>query len=232
MDTGMLLVFGLIVLALILIITELIPNDMTALSVIISLVILEPFTGINAREAILGFANPATVTIIAMYIISRGVEKTGLVDKLGDWIASLTKGSEAGLFSATIGTTGGLAGIVNNTPVVAVFIPMITNLADRINLSPSRFLMPLSFSAMLGGTLTLLGTSTNLLASDFARRTLGEPISMFEFTPLGLVTLVVGSLYLFTVGRWLIPDRVKPRTEHIDDYNVERILFQLRVTED
>lgn len=231
-NVGTIIVFGLILLALILFLTELIPNDMTAIGVIVSLAVLEPYIGINAREAILGFANPATITIVAMYIISRGVEKTGLVDELGNLIASVTKGNEGGLFAATVGTTGTLAGIVNNTPVVAVFIPMITNLAERINRSPSRFLMPLSFSAMLGGTLTLLGTSTNLLASDFARRTLGESLSMFEFTHLGVVTFIIGSIYLFTVGRWLLPDRVEPRGQHIEEYRVKPSLSQLYVTED
>jgi di/tricarboxylate transporter len=225
----MLVVFGLIFVALVLFVTELISSDITAIGILVALVVLEPFTGVAARDAIAGFASPATVTIIAMYILSEGIQQTGIVERLGVYLARLTQGDEMRLLGATVGTTSVSAGIVNNTPVVAVFIPMITKLAERAHISPSKLLLPLSYAAMLGGTLTLIGTSTNILASDLSRQLLNHPISMFEFTPLGVVVLVVGSTYLFTVGRWLTPARIDPLADLTEEFELEAHLWRVNV---
>ena len=208
----MLVVFGLIVLAVVLFVTEAIPSDTTAITVLVLLVVFSGFTQVSADEAISGFASPATVTILAMYILSAGVEQTGVVDQLEGVLARITDGDSDRLLAATVGITGPLAGFVNNTPVVALFIPMITDLADRTHVSPSKLLIPLSYAAMLGGTLTLIGTATNLVASSVAADlgVAGTPFSMFQFTPLGIVVLLVGSAYLLTVGQWLLPARIAP----------------------
>lgn len=196
LSTPAIIVFGLIGIALILFVSELIPNDTTAMGVIVALAAMQPVfgieIGITPRDAISGFANPATITIVGMYMLSAGIQQTGLVQRLGVYIADLTKGSEFRALAATVGTTGPIAGFIINTPVVAVFIPMIADLAEQSQLSPSKLLLPLSYAAILGGT--LIGTSTNLLASDFARLLIEgrSGIGMFEFTPLGLIVLAVG----------------------------------------
>ena len=228
---GTLVVFALVAVALVLFVTETVPPDITAVAVLVALAVLQPWTGVRATEAIQGFASTATVTIIAMYILSEGVQQTGVVERLGVALARVTRGDERRLLTATVGTTGVAAGIINNTPVVAVFIPMITGLADRAGLSPSKLLLPLSYAAMMGGTLTLIGTSTNLLASDLSRELLGRPIGMFEFTPLGLVVLVVGGAYLLTVGRWLTPARIPPDQDFTDEFDLDRYLSRVRVGE-
>jgi di/tricarboxylate transporter len=202
----MLLVFALITVALFLFVTERIPSDTTALAVPVALAVLEPWTRISAAEAISGFASPATLTIVAMYMLSEGIQRTGLVDRLGETLGRVTGGNERRLLAAT----GLAAGVVNNTPIVAVFIPVITNLADRYGLSPSKLLRPLSYAAMLGGTSTVVGTATNILASDLSRQLLDRPLSMFEFAKLGAVVFVAGAAYLLTVGRWLTPARLDP----------------------
>ncbi|WP_423751087.1 SLC13 family permease [Salinirarus marinus] len=231
--TGMLVVFGLILVALVLFVTELIPNDITAIGVLVSLAVLKPFTGVPAQDAITGFASPATITIVAMYILSEGVQRTGVVERLGVYLARLTRGDETRLLGATVGTTGIAAGVVNNTPVVAVFIPMITGLAERARISPSKLLLPLSYAAMLGGTLTLIGTSTNILASDFARQLPGRgPIGMFEFTPLGVVVFLVGAVYLMTIGRRLTPARVEPGEDLTEEFDLDNRLARLAVVDD
>ena len=230
--TGALVVFVLIGLAVGLFVTEAIAPDITAIGVLVALAALEPYTQVPAEEAIAGFASPAVVTIIAMYILSDGVETAGVVDWLGAHLARLTRGDDRRLLGATAASTGLFAGVVNNTPVVAVFIPMVSDLADEISVSPSKFLMPLSFAAMLGGTLTLVGSSINLLASDVARQALGAPIGMFEFTPLGLVVFAVGVAYLLTVGYWLTPARLPPAADLTEEYALERNLAQARVRED
>ena len=207
-----LVVFAIVAAAVVLFVTEEIPTDTTAIAVLVSLVVLEEFTHVSADEAISGFASPATVTILAMYILSAGVEETGAVGQLEAVVARLTRGKPRRLLTATVGITGPLAGVVNNTPVVALFIPMVTDLADRTHTSPSKLLLPLSYAAMLGGTLTLVGTATNLVASSIAAElgVAGAPFSMFQFTPLGVLVLLVGSAYLLTVGQWLLPARIAP----------------------
>ena len=229
---GMALVFLLIGVALVLFVTEAIPSDITAIGVLVALALLQPWTGVRASEAIQGFASSATVTILAMYILSEGIQRTGVVERLGIALARVTRGDERRLLTATVGTTGVAAGIINNTPVVAVFIPMITGLADRAGISPSKLLLPLSYAAMMGGTLTLIGTSTNLLASDLSSDLLDHPIGMFEFTPLGVLVLVVGTAYLLTVGQWLTPARVSPETNLTDEFDLHRYLSRVTVGED
>ncbi|HKJ59928.1 MAG TPA: SLC13 family permease [Halobacteriales archaeon] len=203
-------VFGIIAVAIVLFVTEALPADTTAVAVIVSLVVLEPWTGIVPSEALSGFANPATITVVAMYVLSGGIQSTGVVEHLGAYLSRYTGYDQDRLLLATVGLAGPLAGVVNNTPVVAVFIPMVTDLADRAHVSPSKVLIPLSYAAMLGGTLTLVGTATNLVASDLSAQLIDHPFGMFEFTPLGVLVLVVGIAYLLTVGQWLLPERIRP----------------------
>jgi di/tricarboxylate transporter len=229
---GMAIVFALIGVALVLFVSEALPVDVTAIAVLVALAVLEPWTGVSARMAIAGFASSATVTILAMYILSEGVQRTGVVDRLGVALARVTRGDERRLLAATVSSTGVTAGIINNTPVVAVFIPMITGLAERAGLSPSKLLLPLSYAAMLGGTLTLIGTSTNLLASDLSRQLLDHPIGMFEFTPLGVLVLLVGIVYLLTVGRRLTPARIPPESDFTVEFELDRYLSRVELRED
>ncbi len=229
-STGALVVFALIGIALVLFISEVIPNDVTAIGIIFALAALEPWTQVGPRGAISGFANTATITIVGMYMLSAGIQNTGLVQRLGLYLADFTKGSEDRALLATVGTTGPIAGFINNTPVVAVFIPMISDLAKKGGVSPSKLLLPLSYAAILGGTLTLIGTSTNLLASEFAATLLPRgPIGMFEFTALGVVILVIGITYLLTIGRRLTPARIPVDADLVEEFDLEDHLAKLRL---
>ncbi|WP_193310042.1 SLC13 family permease [Halorubrum halophilum] len=229
--SGAAVVFLLILAVLVAFVTEVVPNDVTAISVVAALVVLEPWTGVGARAAISGFANPATVTIMAMYMLSAGVQNTGVVERLGLYLADFTGGRDYRALVATVCTTGPIAGFVNNTPVVAVFIPMVTGLAETSRVSPSKLLLPLSYAAILGGTLTLIGTSTNILASDFARLLIDgrDGIGMFEFTGLGAVLLVVGTAYLLTVGWRLTPARVPVDSDPVAEFDLDDYLTHLYV---
>ena len=231
LSVGAVVVFGLIGAALVLFVSEVIPNDVTAIGVIAALVVLEPWTGVDGRGAISGFANPATITIVAMYMLSAGIQATGLVQRLGMYLADFTAGREFRALVATVCTTGPIAGFINNTPVVAVFIPMISDLAEQSGISPSKLLLPLSYAAILGGTLTLIGTSTNILASDFARILIPgrDGIGMFEFTGIGVVILVVGLAYLLTVGRRLVPERIPADSDAVEEFDLEDNLAVMRV---
>ncbi|WP_049939639.1 SLC13 family permease [Natronomonas pharaonis] len=231
LSDGTFVVFALIAVALVLFVTEVIPNDMTAVGIIVSLALLEPLTGVTPRNAISGFANTATITIVAMYMLSAAIQGTGIVQRLGVYLADFTQGNEKRALAATVVTTGPIAGFINNTPVVAVFIPMISDLAKKSGMSPSKLLLPLSYAAILGGTLTLIGTSTNLLASEFASTLIEDrgPIGMFEFTALGLVILVIGIIYLMTIGWRLTPARIPAEADLVEKFDLEDHLTKLQV---
>jgi di/tricarboxylate transporter len=228
---GMGIVFGLAALAALFFATGWLPVEITALAVAVLLALASPWTGVSPADAISGFSSPATVTVLAMFILSEGIRRTGAVDHIGEWLLRITGASERGRIAALVGLGGPAAGFVNNTPLVAVLVPALTDLARRTRTSPSRLLIPLSYAAMLGGTLTVIGTSTNLVASDLSGRLLGRPIGVFEITSVGIVILGVGFLYLITLGRRLVPERIAPEIDLVDRYRMKSFLAVLEVPE-
>jgi len=225
----LILVFGLVLAAGILFWTRWIPVETTALAVAVSLALLEPWTRVSPLEAISGFSSPATITVLAMFILSEGVRRTGVLGRLARRLATLSRGSERRQLGIAVGLSGPAGGFVNNTPLVGVLIPVLADLARRNRTSPSLLMLPLSYAAILGGTLTLLGTSSNLLASDLSRRFLDRSIGVFEFTPLGLLVLGTGTLYLLTVGRKLVPERISPDDDLIARFGMGDLLHRLQV---
>jgi len=233
----MLVVFGVVLLALFLFITEYFPIDVTAILVMVLLMVLEPFTRISVAEGISGFSNNATITVLAMLILSAGITRTGAVQALGKRPSAFAGDDPFRQLLATVGVAGAPSGFINNTPVVAMLVPIISDVAHKGNTSPSKLLLPLSYASMLGGMLTLIGTSTNILASDVAGRLSAEypslhEFSMFEFTGLGVVVLIVGSVYLLTIGHRLIPERVPAQEDYIEEYEIEDYLSAVEVPED
>jgi di/tricarboxylate transporter len=234
--TGMLVVFAIVLGTLLLFVTEWLPIDVTAILVMVVLVVLEPWTNVSTVEGISGFSNQATVAVLAMLILSTGVNRTGLVQILGRKMASFAGDSRNRQLAATIGVSGPVSGFINNTPVVAILVPVVSDLAHKGKTSPSKLLIPLSFASMLGGMLTLIGTSTNLLASETAGR-LGETqniaalhrFSMFEFTQVGVVVLLVGSVYLLTIGHRLLPERVPANDDVLTEYEMQDYLSEVVV---
>ncbi len=225
-------VLVIIGLALVLFATEHIPVDLTAILVMVLLMVFGEWTQITPQEGISGFGNPATITVLAMLILSAGVSRTGVVQKLGNLMTSFAGDSQFKQLGATMGIAGPASGFVNNTPVVAILIPVVSDLAHRGDTSPSKLLLPLSFVSMMGGMLTLIGTSTNILASDVSDRLIGHSFSMFEFTALGVVILMVGVAYLGTIGYRLTPERIEPREDYIEEYELQEYLTEATVRED
>ncbi|MGM0591145.1 MAG: SLC13 family permease [Halobacteriota archaeon] len=232
----MLVVFAIILLALVLFATEWFPIDVTAILVMVLLITFEPWTQISPREGISGFANPATITVLAMLILSTGINRTGIVQLLGRKMAAFAGDDRRKQLAATVGITAPVSGVVNNTPVVAILVPVINDLAHNGRTSPSKLLMPLSFASMLGGTLTLIGTSTNILASDIAAQLGAESpelglhaFGMFEFTKLGVIVFAVGSLYLMTVGVRLLPERIPADEDLVEEYALQEYLADVVV---
>jgi len=228
-------VVGLVVLgAVVLFVTEWLPVDVTAIAIMVTLVVLQPWTGISPTEGISGFSSPATITVLAMLILSAGIGRTGLVQILGRRIAAFAGESLDRQLLATVGVAGPVSAFVNNTPVVAVLVPVVTEVANEGHTSPSKLLIPLSYASQLGGMLTLIGTSTNLLASATAASLAGEypglrAFGFFEFTALGAVVFLVGSAYLLTVGHRLLPERVPPADDYVESYGIAEYLAAIDV---
>ena len=228
-NLDMIIVSALVIIIIILFLLEPIPVDVIALSIPVILVALQPWTKVTPDNSLSGFANQATITVLAMFILSEGVQNSGAVQILGDKIAEITGDNQNKQLTIITYLSGSIASILNNTPVVATFIPMVNNLARKTKKSPSKLLIPLSYASMMGGVMTLLGTSTNLLASDISARLIDHPFSIFEFTKLGIIVFIFGSLYLITIGHRLIPERIDPEQGLFKEYEVKSFLTEVVV---
>lgn len=204
MTFEMLIVLGVIALAVFLFASEKLPVDLTAI-IVMAILLLSGI--VTPREGLSGFSNTATVTIGAMFVLSAALQKTGAVNFLGSLSSKIFKFN---FWVGLIGTmilVGSVSAFINNTPVIAVFIPILMGLSVTNKISPSRLLMPVSFASMFGGVCTLIGTSTNILVSSIAVEHGLPAFGMFEFTKLGLVFFGVGLVYMALFGVRLIPIR-------------------------
>ncbi len=186
---------------------------------------------VTPQEGISGFANEATVTVAAMMILSAGLLRTGAVDILGRWIGRLAGRSELRLVTLILIVIVPISAFINNTAAVLILMPVVLGLAREKGVAPSRILMPLSFGSQLGGTLTLIGTSTNLLVAGLVLDLGLERIRLFEPTPPALILTALGVAYLLTVGRWLVPTR-KGAPDLIDRFELREFFTGLVVTGD
>lgn len=213
--------------AVVLFVTELLPVDLVALIVLASLLL----TGVvSPEQAFAGFSNRATVTIAAMFVLSTALYRTGMLDQLGDVLARLAERSFWLALAGMMLVISAVSAFINNTAAVAIFLPIVLGAARDTGMSASRLLMPLSFAAIFGGLCTLIGTSTNILVSAIAADAGLRPFGMFEFAPLGLVLLLVGTGYMLAVGVRLIPERRPPRegltrSFRMDEYVTELVLL-------
>ena len=229
--TGMAVVFAVTIMAFALFASELVPVDVTALLVMVALMVLEPWTQVSIEEGVSGFSNSATITVLAMFILSAGISRTGAVQRLGKWMAGVARDDERRQLLSVIGVAGLPSGLLNNTPIVAMLIPAVSDLAREGGTSPSKLLLPLSYASMVGGMLTLIGTSTNLVASDVSARLLDHPFSMFEFTGLGALVFLTGALYLLLVGHRLIPERIATGEGLLAEFEMSEYLTEVALDE-
>ena len=183
---------------------EILPIEVTAMGAIGVLLL---FDVLSWQEAISGFSNPAVITIGAIFIMSRALVKTGFLEVFADFLAK--KGGNRKWLTIFIFllTVSIISGFINNTAAVAIFIPLAIDLCQRFRISPTKILLPLSYAAIFGGTLTLIGTSTNLIVSSVMEEFNMTPFSMFEFTKLGVIFLVLGTLYNLIISKWFMPSR-------------------------
>ena len=202
MTTAAIITICVIVLAIILFATEALPIDLVAISIMIILILGGVIT---PEEGVEGFSNKATITVAFMFVLSAALLKTGALQVLAHRLSKIFRykfnaGILMMMFMIAI-----ISAFVNNTPVVAVFIPVVIQIAHASGQSPSKMLIPLSFASIFGGMCTLIGTSTNILVSGIAEKEGEQAISMFQMTPIAGVLLVVGVVYMSIFGIRLLP---------------------------
>mgnify|MGYP005673226013 FL=1 len=218
---------AIIVLALVLFITEFFPIDVTALLVLGLLLILGL---VSPTESISGFSNPAVITIACLFILSHALQKSHVLEYLIININKLIDKSRVLGMVAYLFAIGVASAVVNNTAIVAIFMPVTIRLADKYEISPSKVLIPLSYAAILGGTLTLVGTSTNLIVNSILVDSSNGTVSlgMLEFAKFGIIKFLVGLIYIFTIGYKLLPTRVA-KSSSIEDYRLDGYLTEFKV---
>ena len=199
-----LLFLAIIFVAFILFIKEIFPIDVTALALLAILLATDLLT---IEEAVSGFSNQAVLTVGLMFILSAALVKTGFLEVVADRLSSGNRAPWATITLFLIITSISSA-FINNTAAVAIFIPLALHLSGRLNISPSKLLIPLSYAGIYGGTITLIGTSTNLLVNSIAVDNGIAAFTMFEFSRMGLIFLIFGTLYTAFIVPKILPARV------------------------
>lgn len=184
-------------------VTNWLPTEVTAIGTIVALMA----TGmLSPSDALSGLSSTATVTVAAMFVLSAGLMRTGALEMVTIYLGRFAKGSARRLLVLLALVEVPASAFMNNTPVVVMMIPVVVSLCRQYNLRPSKFLLPVSYFAVLGGTVTLLGTSTNILVADLYRKSGGPGFGLFDFTVLGLIYSIVGVTFIVVVGQRLLPN--------------------------
>jgi len=217
----------IIVIALVLFITELFPIDVTAL-VVLGLLLI--FGLVTPNESLSGFSNPAVITIGCLFIMSYALQKSHVLEYVIININKIIDKSQTLGMVVYLFCIGIASAVVNNTAIVAIFMPITIRLADKYNISPSKVLIPLSYAAILGGTLTLVGTSTNLIVNSILVDSSGISLGMLEFAKFGIIKFTVGLIYIFTIGHRLLPSRVA-KSSSITNYSLDGYLTEFKINE-
>lgn len=218
----------LLVFAIVLFATEKLPVDVVGIVLVIALVLTQVLT---VQEGVAGFGNDVIVTIGGLFILVGGLIKTGLVDLIGRRMHRIAGGNEFFLTAMIMVSAALSASVLKNTTTTAMFLPVIIGLAAKAKIAPSKLLMPLAFGAILGGSCTLIGTSTNLAVSGAIIRYGQAPFSMFELTAVGVVTFASGMLYMMLIGRRMLPNR-GGEDSFADQYHIREYVSELLVLPD
>ncbi len=233
MTLSMIFVLSVLAAAVLLFVTEWLRVDLVALSVML---ILSIFGVITHSQAIAGFSNTAIITIASVLVLSAGLVRTGVAQILGGQILKLSGNSEIKLMIIMMVTVGALSGVMNNIGVAALMLPVVMEIAHRTGRSPSKLLIPLAFASLFGGLTTLIATAPNILISSALESEGLNPFGLFDFTPVGIIAMLVGILYLVFWGRHILPDRDLGRSTSISDtlngqYELHERLLSITIPE-
>ncbi|GAB4194130.1 MAG: SLC13 family permease [Wenzhouxiangellaceae bacterium] len=245
LTTDMMLVLGLVLLAGTLFITEWLRVDVTAITVMVLLGLLEL---VPSSSLFAGFASNAVMSVIAVMILGAGLDRTGVMNLIAGLVLKLGGTAEHRIQPLVSGTVGIISGFMQNVGAAALFIPVVSRISNRSGIALSRLLMPMGFCAVMGGTLTLVGSSPLILLNDLvaaSNRSLPpgasviESYGLFDVTPVGLALIAVGIAYFLLFGRWILPkgssssnDLSRPKHYFADTYGIRGDIFEVLVTVD
>ena len=212
-------------------------SDLVALCALLALLLCQILT---PAEALSGFSNTTVIMMVGLFIVGGGIFQTGLAKMIGSKVMTLAGNSELRLFLLVMTVTSAIGMFVSNTGTVALMLPIVVSMAAAAGTSSRRLLMPLAFASSMGGMMTLIGTPPNLIVSDTLAGAGFEPLGFFSFLPVGLVTLVVGILYLLPATRMLTPkEKAKDKgksgksfKELVREYGVTDNLFRVHIKDD
>jgi len=218
---------GIIAIAIFLFVRETFSIDTVSIMVMVLFMV----TGIlSPEEGFSGFNNSATITVGAMFVLSAAIFKSGVLNNVTLLLVKSAKTNYYLLLVIIMSITGLLSAFINDTAVVAMFMPVVLKVAKDSGIAPSRLLMPLSFGSLMGGVCTLVGTSTNILVSGIAANHGLEPFGMFELSKAGIWFLIAGILYMVSVGSWLLPNRQGGKNL-ADDYEMDNYIAEVKLLE-
>lgn len=223
--TPIAIVLILLLVALVLFATEKLPVDIVGIILVIGLVL----TGVlNINEGVAGFGDNIIITIGGLFVLTGGLIKTGLVDLIGRRLHRIAGDNEFLLTVLIMSVAAISASVLKNTTTTAMFVPVVLGLSERAKIPPSKLLMPLAFGAILGGSCTLIGTSTNLAVSGAIQRYGLEPFSMFELTSVGVIMVAVGILYMLFIGRKMLPTK-GGEDSYTEQYHIREFVSEVLV---
>jgi di/tricarboxylate transporter len=211
--------------ALVMFVAEWLPIDTTAIAVMVVLMVLGLVT---PDEGIAGFGNSATITVMAMFILSYGITRTGIIQIMRDFLVKWGGSNPSQQILVMGAIVGPITAFINNTAVVAIFLPIVEEWCKQRKISVSKLMIPLSYVTVLGGMITVIGTSTNILASGLAKKLTGQEFHLFQFTSLGLTTFAIGLIYLAIAAPHLLPER-KPASDSnmTDEYQLKDYVSEI-----
>ena len=221
-----LITLGVLGLAIFLFASGILAPELTGL---LSVALLMAAGVLHPAEALAGFGSPALITLLGLFVVSEGLFRSGALDWLRGLLASERIRSPKHLILLLTLVVGPISGLVPNTPVVATLLPVVEGWCRRHSIPPSKVLLPLSFATVLGGTLTLLGSSVNLLASDIGEQLGHSRLKLFSLTAIGFPVWFTGSLYLIFTPSSLLPDRGYNKTDIASDLNRAGYLTEVTI---
>ena len=217
-------VLMLLIVAVMLFSRENVPVDLITLMLLLVLI----GTGVlSAREAFAGFSSDIIIMLASIFVLSGALQETGVLDALGARLLKVATGSENRLLLVLTSVISGLSAFMNNTVVTAMFVGPVMGLAQKARVSPSKLMIPLAYASILGGTCTLIGTSTNIAVSNFIAGQNLKPLGLFEITPVGLILVAVGIAYLLLVAKHLLPSN--PEESLTEDFAIRSYLSEIVV---
>lgn len=234
MTPEIILVLGILVVVIAVLVTEIMPLEVLAMLVLGVLAV----TGlVSPTDALSGFSNPAVVTIWAVFILSGGLTRTGIANILGRNLLRVAGTGDARMILVIMLIAGGLSAFMNNVAVAALMLPVVMDIARKTGRSPSILLMPLAYGSLLGGLTTMIGTPPNILVSEALRTNGLTPFGLFDFTPVGIIIMISGMLFITFVGIKLLPQKnplvegANSEKQVIGQYRIQERLFRIKIPE-